>query len=313
MTTDTQIPGHSLNKGYPYNGIESQRMLPNRAEFTMREDKKIEVVLDRDKFPATNDEDRYDLKSFLFDRAFDYQEALKIAEGQLTDILEEKPFIPENYGFEVAHKHESPTSGPPVRMYVSKYDDRFSLFRKPMALDSKEWNPALWTLLKKNDEGEFIDTEVLIPCDRFAYVIFTALGVIIKEEEIVEEPDTKEESDNKEISHAMRRSNAAEDEEDIYDAVARMRAEEEDEKLQFSKLYSEEEYIKKKALEVLKRTYTHIVHFERSTDNGFGTIMRTIGVNAISDSDATSKAKFHLETNAEDPIEDIKFKELTIL
>jgi hypothetical protein len=114
-------------------------------------------------------------------RLYDFQEALSVAEGQVADLLEELPFIPENYGFELAHKHTG-IDQPPVRIYVSKYDGRYSLFRKS-APEGFDANVAAWTILKKNDDSTFHENEVIIPCDRIAYALFLAMGIKISNEE----------------------------------------------------------------------------------------------------------------------------------
>lgn len=177
MNNENWNPRHSLNKGYPYNGVESMRVMQNRPSLRMDEHGKIVINWAEEHFGTVNSkqEDRTDLEDFLLHRLYDFQETLSVAEGQINDILEEKPFIPENYGFELVHKNADITQSP-VRIYQSIFDQRYSLFRKP-ADTTKAFNASKWTLLFKNQNGIFTETEINLPCDRIAYAVFFGLSV----------------------------------------------------------------------------------------------------------------------------------------
>lgn len=172
-------PGHSLNKGYPYNRVESLHAFPSRIHFFQRKEEDgnhAAIDIDREKFPNFKGESVEELKDFLFDRGYELQEALKMAEGQVHDLLEEHPFMPENYGFELVHRNRTPKD-PPVRIYVSKYDDHFSIYRKPGD------DLSTWILIRKIDDDttNFSELELKLPCARIAYAALWALGVKMEE------------------------------------------------------------------------------------------------------------------------------------
>jgi hypothetical protein len=180
MRSDDWTPGWSLNKAYPYNGIESKRMLVNRPTLGLIEGK-VHITWDPEIFPEIADDQsrRTELEEFLFNRLFDYYETLAVAEGQVQDILEEKPFLPEDFGFILAHKNPDITQ-PPVRIYLSRYSPNTSLFRKT-APEGFVSNPALWTILTKNVDGSFQENDVMIPCERIAYALFYAMRIQMTE------------------------------------------------------------------------------------------------------------------------------------
>jgi len=176
-------PGHSTNKGYPFAQIESRALFVNRPNvYQSIEDNKIYIEMPGDtdgvqsklQIKGTNKFEK-SLLSFLFDTS----EALKIAEGQIVDILHEDPFTPETFGFQLVHKNTDITE-PPVRIYVSKFDESVSLFKKPVGVFKDNYNPALWTLMRKQDDGSFKEIEILLPCHRIAYAAFYALGVKVE-------------------------------------------------------------------------------------------------------------------------------------
>ena len=200
MTTETWNPGHSLIRGYPYDTIVSRDQLVNRVRVFLESDEKISLDL---RTYADPGEDKDEQIAFLMSRLFDTQEALKTAEQQIFDILEEKPFTPDSLGFELVSKPED-WSDTPDRMYSSKYDDRFVLYREPTDVEDPNWDTTRWIIMKKNVvTGRFDKIMVKLPCYRIAYAVLASIGVVMRNEQnedseapVVEEaPDfTKEES-----------------------------------------------------------------------------------------------------------------------
>lgn len=207
MTPDWK-PGYSTTKTrYPYDGIESKTVFSNRPEFVQdKETNRIGVHIDASIYPQvtnafTESEDAIENKQlmidFLMDRAFDFQEALKIAENQVAELLSEDPFIPEQFGFDLIHKPET-IHDSPIRIYQSKYDDRYTLHRPVQdVFNDQEWDPTIWILQTNNHDNTITSEEVRIPCHRIAFAFFYAKNIqvmenkkedFIKEAEVVEEP-----------------------------------------------------------------------------------------------------------------------------
>lgn len=178
MNTDSGIPGHSINEGYPFNEVVTEKNFPNRVICTQDKSGKIFVNWSSDVFGKPETEDA--MKDFLINRLFDYSEALKICEDQVRSLLDEMPFIPEEFGFEVVHKPDS-IHDSPIRMYQSKLNPDYTLFREPGDTLSDDWDPTAWVLMKK-EGNEFRQTPVFLPCHRIAYALFYALGIKIKED-----------------------------------------------------------------------------------------------------------------------------------
>jgi hypothetical protein len=191
MTTETWNPGHSLIRGYPYDTIVSRDQLVNRVKVFLEADEKISMDL---RTYADPGEDPKEQIAFLMSRLFDTQEALKTAEQQIFDILEEKPFTPDSLGFELVSKPED-WHDTPDRMYSSKYDDRFVLYREPVDVNDSNWDTTRWIIMKKNDvTGRFDKIMVKLPCYRIAYAVLSSLGVVMRnEKEEALESSTKEE------------------------------------------------------------------------------------------------------------------------
>src|ERR1700743_3803016 len=81
-------PPYGLTKGYPYNGINSVRFLNPLTERT-----KV-ITLDEEQPKPTERQ-----INFILDSLRKHSQALEIAEQQLADIFEERPFIPSAFGF----------------------------------------------------------------------------------------------------------------------------------------------------------------------------------------------------------------------
>jgi len=180
MTKDQWNPGHSLIRGYPYDTIVSRDQLVNRVRVFLEANEKISLDL---RTYADPGEDPKEQIAFLMSRLFDTQEALKTAEQQLFDILEEKPFTPDSLGFELVSKPED-WHDTPDRMYSSKYDDRFVLYREPVDVNDSNWDTTRWIIMKKNDvTNRFDKIMVKLPCYRIAYAVLSSLGVVMRNEQ----------------------------------------------------------------------------------------------------------------------------------
>jgi hypothetical protein len=201
MNTEKWNPGyHATNKFYPYEGIESKKHFKNRPVVKLAdEEKSIIIDVSANDIDITNkDAVIKQLSSCI--HAYDL--ALKVAEDQIEAILTEEPFIPEDFGFELIHNpapHEFP-----IRLYQSKFDDRYTIHSKPYETETykhvkdyiysgeeeeglrfteslEEFNPSLWVITKKEGDSKFITMEVSFPCHRIAFGYFTAIGLQVSE------------------------------------------------------------------------------------------------------------------------------------
>jgi hypothetical protein len=192
-------PGHRVTKGYPFEKVESKDLFPSRVKTAYHEDsKKISIDINPEIFPDLPEvgEQRTGFEDFLMFRLHEAMNALEIAEGQIQDMLDEDPFIPEYLGFEIVHENEQPTEAP-IKIYNSKYSEGVSIFRKPSDVHDPNWDPAIWTMLQKNPNGEaqaFKETTLHLPCQRIAYAAFYALGIKMREESFTEKIEEAEET-----------------------------------------------------------------------------------------------------------------------
>jgi hypothetical protein len=177
MSTESGLPGHSINEGYPYNEIVTRGAMPNRLAFGVNEKGQILVNWNPEVFQVEDAPEA--LKDFFIHRLADYHEALNTAEGQIEDILNEMPFIPEEFDFELIVKPED-ISDSPVRLYQSKHCPEYSLYRPLGDPNDLNWDPAQWVILKKESDNTFKPIPVNIPCHRIAYALFYALGIRIR-------------------------------------------------------------------------------------------------------------------------------------
>jgi hypothetical protein len=276
MNTEKWNPGHSVNKGYPFDFPISQLTFKDRPRVWEKEDGKIAIDWDKDKFPPVGPE-MQDLIDFCLFRLIDFQEALLNAEGQIMDMLAEKPFIPEDHGFKVAIQHTKVTDAP-LRIYENKFNPDISLFRKPGDPGDENWNPSVWTLMRKltvgaTEQTKFQQDDLILPCARIAYATLFALGVQMTDPSLEETLATGESVMPSAIS----------------DETVKL--------------------IGKKTEKIPFKKFT--VKFERNLPN-HSAIIRTIpDIPAMDESEAFSKAMFHLQT--EDGIDDIKKEEMVIL
>lgn len=185
MINDNWNPGHSVNKGYPYNGIESLKRWPefNRPHIGLDENETAYIAIDKEVFPeAPSFPERLDdVSTFLLHRLFDYKVALEMAEDQLKTVFEERPFIPERLGFKTIHNNKSPFDGPPSRLYQSELSENFSLFRKPQDVNDPNFDNSGWVINIRQEDGTFKEIEASLPCERIAYAFFFAIGMKMPE------------------------------------------------------------------------------------------------------------------------------------
>lgn len=178
MDKEKWAPDHSISKGYPYDVVKSAQVYPTSQRFTddiiIDDEDDTFVQISKDKFH--NRKLVETVKNLM-----DCTCALAVAETQISDILEETPFVPEDFGFEAIHKPET-VKDAPVRIWGSKYSDQYSIYRK-------NGTTYEWVILKKRDDGTFDEIPCCLPCHRIAYGLFS--GLMIK----VEEPITSMEAD----------------------------------------------------------------------------------------------------------------------
>lgn len=203
MTTDWK-PGYSTIKTrYPYDCIESKTIFSNRPEFHQDKEGKVGVLIDIEKYPKfaeVSDGETVDAKQtvidFLMDRAFDFQEALKVCENQVAELLSEDPFLPEQFGFDIIHKPES-IHDSPIRIYQSKYNDKYTLHRPVQDVMEDSYDPSIWILQTKNDDDTITSEELCIPCHRIAFAYFYAKKIQVMEEvkkDFIQDVEVLEES-----------------------------------------------------------------------------------------------------------------------
>lgn len=199
MTADWK-PGHSTIKTrYPYDGVESMAVYPMELRPIFAQDPntlKVGAHVDAGKYPmqaeqlgesVPKEEHLQYLVDFLMDRAFEYQEALKVAEGQIMELLSEDPFVPEQFGFKLIHEPET-IHDSPIRIYQSTFDERYTIHRPVANTLDPEWNPAVWVLQKSNDDNTIHSEEVVLPCHRIAFAYFFARDIKVMEPKVIEEP-----------------------------------------------------------------------------------------------------------------------------
>jgi hypothetical protein len=181
MNTEKWPPDHSISKGYPFGSdIASVVAYPREKRFS----EEITIDDEDDTFIQIGEEKFHNRKLVeTAKRLMDCTFALATAETQIQDMMKEDPFIPEDFGFEILHKPET-VKDSPVRVWGSKYDDNYSLYRK---IGEKYG----WVILKKRADGTFDEIPVNLPCHRIAYALFTALMIKVEEEIEAPEVETK--------------------------------------------------------------------------------------------------------------------------
>lgn len=184
-------PAYAIHKGYPFDCIQSKKLFAYRPEILLSEDNKPGIGVDLSVYPQTEKLGQWDAdnkwNNFLLDRLVDFKSALEIAEDQIEALFEEKHFEPTEFGFELVVKPETVADNP-TRMYISRLDSSYSLFRKPGNIEDPNWDTSIWTLMKKTEDGRFTEMELRFPCHRIAYATFFALGVQVEGADMTESP-----------------------------------------------------------------------------------------------------------------------------
>lgn len=106
-------------------------------------------------------------------RLFDYAEALIVAENQINHILQDDPFIPEEFGF-IKMLGPKDIKDRPEKIYVSKHNEDITLFRSP----DKNYE---WHMLERKADDAFKDTVLYLPNHRIAYAAFVALSIKVED------------------------------------------------------------------------------------------------------------------------------------
>lgn len=282
-------PGFSTEKSYPYNGIESKALFSDKYRLNPYQSLKGEIIIDidSDSYPDIvnrSPDTRTSFETFLLNRLFEYSEALKICEGQVDEIFKDDPFNPEHFGFTLVHKNSAITE-PPVKIYVSTYDNNIVLFRKPSSPMDEDYSPSMWIVQKKDADGNIVPVELNLPNKRIAIAALWSVGVPVQSEENTSEitiPNEKALDDStKERPPIVKAFLDGDD----------------------------EEYRRQQNINYLKRNnYTHAISFYR---NGFDFILEF--VNDDSDKDALSSAKFLIETNQDYNVQNVLFEELKVV
>lgn len=164
------IPPHGLAKGYPWSGIASKGFYPPQE--------RVVTLMNGDDiaFKKPEEIDFDDTERWLAQKSLPAHEALCMAEEQIEYMMEEKPFIPDLFGFEAIVKPQD-TTDVPITIYQSKFDENIIIFRK----SKSDYG---WTIQQKQTEGTMPpikDIDVTIPCERIAYALFYALGIKVEE------------------------------------------------------------------------------------------------------------------------------------
>lgn len=188
-------PDHGISKGYPFDEVKSVIHYPPDRRFTkdvsLDDEDDTMVYIDGEPFKHRM------LKKMTTDLV-DCDRALAMAELQISDMMKEDPFIPEDYGFECMAKPQS-VKDVPVRVWGSKYDDKYSLY-KVFGTDYD------WVLLKKREDNTFDEIPLYLPCTRIAYGFFVAAGIKVeetqKEADFVEHEERAPETQGNNRRHA---------------------------------------------------------------------------------------------------------------
>ena len=165
------IPPHGLSRGYPWNGVQSKIFSEVMSLFEFN--KKAEV---EDYYFSMDGKKIHVEEKGVLEAGYILQEALKVAEEQVMDMLSEKPFVPENFKFEAVVKPKG-TSDVPVTIYQSQLNENVVIFRQHRS-------DYGWTIQQRQPEGTtppIKETNVLLPCERIAVAVFYALGIKVVE------------------------------------------------------------------------------------------------------------------------------------
>lgn len=296
MKTQEWNPGFVPESGYPYSEPASIKMLADKYRLhpNQSSDGRIALDINEEAYPDIKmNEEKSETEDFLIFRLFEYSEALNIAEGQIIDMLHEDPFIPESMNFDVAFKN-SDIHEAPVKIYINKTNQNILLFRKPGSPMEDGYNPAMYTLQMKKDDGSILSVDLMLSSKRIAYTTLWSLGVPAKST-IEFNPDVVVE----EVKGIQNNKPIGITEEEIDDIAFT-------ESLNNEKAL-DEEYLSRRP----RPDGTIRVFFKRVTDKE--TIRMVVDVTADNNKEAMSKASFLLTSDEEYNFGVIEFNELSIV
>lgn len=158
-------------KGYPFAGIKSRELFPNRPLVTIITEGLVDIDAKYNErlFPGYDLNDPKSEGDFMAHRLFDYQMALAAAEEQIEDIFAQHPFIPEDFHFE---KHVDPEDAKNV------YYTHALCALSPVRDEAMYWM-VMCDNFKKPIKVYFYNVAV-------AYHYFVAIGVIDPEADVTE-------------------------------------------------------------------------------------------------------------------------------
>jgi hypothetical protein len=185
---DHRLPAFAVEKGYPFVipvSLENYPLEHRVGEILYLEEGTIHMNQDnmKEKLGLAPDCDsaQFDLgfQIGIVNKLIIAEHALTEAENQIQDMTRDLPFVPEDFGFELAVKPES-IFDDPIRIYRSKFDSEVLLTN---VLDEDN----AWIIVK----GSKI--KVLLPCSRVALCVFFSLGIPVREDkkniDAVSEPE----------------------------------------------------------------------------------------------------------------------------
>lgn len=172
MIENEWIPPHQISKGYPWNAVVSKEFSDAINAF------KFKKVEEQEEYGFFADGARMDAgnNQSVYEAGYILQEALAIAEEQIADMMLEKPFVPESFGFVAVVKPKS-TTEVPVTIYQSKFDENVIIFRNGK-------DDYGWTVQQKQPEGTtppIKESDFKFPCERVAVSVFFAMGIQVVE------------------------------------------------------------------------------------------------------------------------------------
>lgn len=164
----TPIPGHQVGGGYPFEGPITRTTWHSRPTAKL-----IGNINGEHKVVMSDGASVYNYIVAL-------EKALSEVEGQVNDMLQDQPFNPLDFGFELVYKNQD-IKEPPVKIYQSKFDEYITLHQPFQDVDSPEYNAAMWVMQDKFEGGTLHSRVLHLPCHRVAFHAFYALGIKIED------------------------------------------------------------------------------------------------------------------------------------
>lgn len=171
-------PGHSITKGYPYDFPVTQDTHPLRPSFEDVESNGENIL----KVTFDGSTRCFARGSFVANLVTYLDSALRESETQVKNILDEYPFIPEEFGFEKVHSPKS-IKDIPAFVWQSVYNSELYMHRKDGGVGDDNRSNYSWVIMKRNEDGTISSFEVYLPCHRIAYAFFIAANIVIERED----------------------------------------------------------------------------------------------------------------------------------